>query len=104
MRLPVLIAALAVAAPIGFYAGSAAAQFIGQDPVLGRPLGYGHQGAWCANQDTGGGRVEQDCSFDSFERCRRLVVSGNRGTCSPNPLYAGPQYGPPRKHKKKRRY
>jgi hypothetical protein len=102
MRLSVLIAALAVAAPIGFCASQASAQFFrGQSVVFGRPHGSVYEGRWCARADTGGGRVEEDCTFDSFEACRRLVIQGNRGFCTQNPAFAG-YYGRPVRKKMRR--
>lgn len=90
MRLAVLIAALAVAAPIGLSAGSASAQFFqDQGPLSGRRHGNVYEGAWCAREQSGGDRVEEDCTFDSFEACRRLVAQGNRGFCTPNPAFTG---------------
>jgi hypothetical protein len=101
MRLSALIAALAVAAPIGFCAGSASAQFFeGQSVLGGRPLGSGYQGRWCAQENIGGGAVQEDCSFDSFEACRRLVIQGNRGFCGQNPAFRGDRQPPPRKKKR----
>jgi len=101
MRLSVLIAALAIAAPIGLGAGSASAQFFQDQSVLfGRSRVY--QGPWCANQNTGG-RVEEDCSFNTFDACRRAITGGNRGFCTQNPAYAGPPPAPVRKYKKKPR-
>jgi hypothetical protein len=44
-------------------------------------------GAWCARTNTGAGRVEENCGFNSIEACRRWVIGGNRGFCSPNPAY-----------------
>src|ERR1044071_2946337 len=58
-----------------------------QGLIFGRYHVY--EGAWCARQDTGGGRIDEDCTFDSFEACRRLIVAGNRGFCSPNPAFTG---------------
>jgi hypothetical protein len=82
MRLPVLIAVLAVAAPIGLCAGSASAQFFqGQSYLFGRP--DGPQGPWCAHIDTGADRVEEDCSFTSFAACNR-EASRSRGFCTQN--------------------
>jgi hypothetical protein len=105
MRLSILIAALAVAAPFGLCAGSASAQFFEDQSVLfGRRHGYVYEGRWCARADTGGGRVEEECTFDSFEACRRLVVQGNRGFCTQNPAFVAGYGGPPlRKNKKQRR-
>ena len=86
MRLLVLIVALAVAAPVGFDAGSASAQFFQDQSVLfGRK--YGPQRAWCSHQDTGGDNVEEDCAFNSFEQCRRAVMGANNSFCTQNPVY-----------------
>ena len=102
MRLSVLFAALAVAAPIGFYAGSASAQYYqDQSIVFGRRHLY--EGAWCARENVGGGTVQEDCSFDSFELCRRLVIQGNRGFCTQNPAFAGFDERAYRKKQKKKR-
>jgi hypothetical protein len=52
MRLSILVAAIAVAAPIGLYAGTASAQFFeGQSPLFGRPHGSVYEGRWCARQN-----------------------------------------------------
>jgi hypothetical protein len=102
MRLLVLIAALAIAAPIGLCAGSASAQFFeGQSVLFGRTHTY--EGRWCANTDTGAGRVEENCTFDSFEACRLEVISGNRGSCTQNPAFTG-YYKPPVRKKRHRRH
>lgn len=104
MRVSVLIAALAIAAPIGLDAGQASAQFFeGQGVVFGRYHVY--QGAWCGHQDTGGQNVEEDCSFDTFEHCRWAVMGVNNAFCTPNPAftgYHGRNYGSAHKKKKKR--
>ena len=55
MRLSVLIAALAVAAPLGLCFGSSSAQiFQDQSVLFGRRHGYVYEGAWCAREDIGG--------------------------------------------------
>jgi hypothetical protein len=101
MRRSSLIAALAVAAPIGLCAGSASAQFFeGQSILGGRPHGSVYEGRWCAQENIGGGAVQEDCSFDSFEVCRRLVIQGNRGFCGQNPAFRGDRQPPPRKKKR----
>ena len=101
MRLSVLILALAVAAPIGLCAGSASAKFReGQSVLFGRPYGSVYQGRWCAQENIGGGTVQEDCSFDSFEACRRLVIQGNRGFCSQNPAFRGDRQPPVRKKRR----
>jgi hypothetical protein len=104
MRPSILLAALLVAAPIGFCAGAASAQmFEDQSILFGRRHGYVYEGRWCARENSGGDRVEEDCTFDSFEACRRLVVQGNRGFCTQNPAFTGYHEAPPRK-KKRRTY
>ena len=104
MRVRILLATLAVAAPIGLCPGVASAQYFQDQSILfGRPHGSVYEGRWCANQNTGG-RIEEECHFDSFEQCRRLAVQGNRGFCTQNPAYAAyPRYEPRRK-KRVRRY
>ena len=100
MRLSVLIAALAIAAPLGLCAGAASAQlFEDQSVLFGRRHGYVYEGAWCARENIGG-NVQEDCTFDSFERCRQAVIQGNRGFCTQNPAYAGPPPGPVRKKRR----
>ena len=47
----------------------------------------GHDKAWCTQANTGASRVRKNCVFDSFEACRRTVISGNRGFCTRNPAY-----------------
>jgi hypothetical protein len=85
MRLPVLIVALAAAAPIGFWTVSASAQFFEGQSVLGGRM-YGPQEPWCSHQDIGG-NVEEDCSFRSFEQCRRIAMGVNNAFCTHNPAY-----------------
>ena len=103
MRLSVLIAALVVAAPIGLCAGSASAQFFEDQSILfGRRHGSVYEGAWCARENIGGG-IQEDCTFDSFEPCRRLVIQGNRGFCTQNPAFAGYREPPIRKKKRRAR-
>jgi hypothetical protein len=102
MRASVLIAALAVAAPLGLSIGSASAQFFQDQSVLfGRRHGYVYEGAWCAREDIGG-NLQEDCTYDSFERCRRAVIQGNRGSCTQNPAYGGGNGGEPPRKKKRR--
>ena len=102
MRLPILIAVLAAA---GLHAAPASAQmFEGQSVLFGRPHGSVYEGRWCAREDIGAGRVEENCHYDSFEACRRSVVQGNRGFCTENPAYAAGYGGAPRRKKKRRAY
>jgi len=99
MRFPSLFAALIVAGPIGFYAAPASAT--AYNLLFGGSPGY--QGPWCAVVNTGAGNIERDCSFNSIESCRRMVISGNRGFCNQNPAFAGYQERPLRKHQRRHR-
>jgi hypothetical protein len=98
MRVAMLIAALAVAAPATLYAQNAQ-PFEGQGLLFGRYHVY--QGAWCGHEDIGGGTVQEDCSFDTFEHCRFVVVGANNGFCTPNPAYVAPPPPPLQKTKKR---
>ena len=103
MRLSVLIAALAVAAPLGLCAGAASAQlFEDQSVLFGRRHGYVYEGAWCARENIGG-VIQEDCTFDSFERCRQAVIQGNRGFCTQNPAFTGYHERPIRQKKRRAR-
>ena len=97
MRLSVLIAALAVAVPFGLCVGSASAQMF----LFGRRHGYVYEGAWCARENNGGS-IQEDCTFDSFERCRQAVIQGNRGFCTQNPAFVAGYGGEPQRKKKRR--
>ena len=100
MRLRVLIAVLAAA---GFHAAPASAQmFEGQSVLFGRLHGSVYEGRWCAREDTGAGRVEENCHFDSFEACRRQIVQGNRGFCTQNPAFVAGYGGEPQRKQKRR--
>jgi hypothetical protein len=82
MRLSVLCLGLALGAPLS----QASAQFFeGQSVLFGRR--HGPQAPWCSYEDTGGGNVTQDCSFRSFEECRRIAIGVNNTFCMPNPAY-----------------
>ena len=103
MRLRILFAVLAVAAPLGLSAGAASAQYFeGQSILFGRPHGSIYEGRWCARENAGGQRIEENCIFDSFEACRRQVIQGNRGFCTQNPAYGA--YRAPVRKKKRRAY
>jgi hypothetical protein len=100
MRLSVFLAAMAVAAPIGLHAGAASAQFFHDQSILfGRRHVY--EGRWCARVNSGFDRVEEDCTFDSFETCQRALMNPNFGFCTQNPGSAGPPPGSPRKSKRR---
>jgi hypothetical protein len=57
---------------------------------------YYGQGAWCAGQNRGGSTFTYNCSMRTLEQCVSEVIAGNRGFCSPNPYYRGPEAAPPR--------
>ena len=61
-----------------------------------------YQGPWCAGTSRGHAFV-YNCSMRTFDQCVSEVIAGNRGFCSPNPYYRGPE-GPPPKGKRKRYY
>ena len=95
MRFTFLIACPVICAAIGLCAPAWANAF---DLLFGTR--QPSQGAWCARTNTGAGRVDENCIFDSFEACRRTVISGNRGFCTQNPAFTGYPQHPI--HKKKR--
>jgi hypothetical protein len=103
MRLSMVIAALAVAAPLGLCINLASAQplrepFQGQSILGGRP--NTPKAAWCANATTNVDQVDEDCSFNSFAACQRAVGNPSFGFCTQNYAYAGPP-APPRKKKRR---
>ena len=55
---------------------------------------------WCAGTNTGRS-FHSNCSLPTYEMCVQEVIAGNRGFCSPNPYYRGPE-GPPSRAKRKR--
>jgi hypothetical protein len=84
MRGRFLLAVL-IAAPLGLSASPASADLLGF--LFGGPRAP--EGRWCAHMNAGLDHIEKDCTFNSFEACRRLVTSGNRGFCVQNPNYTG---------------
>jgi len=56
--------------------------YVGSEPANARG-----KGAWCARTNTGAGRIQENCGFNSVEACRRWITGGNRGFCSRNPAY-----------------
>jgi hypothetical protein len=42
-----------------------------------------------------------NCSMPTYEMCVQEVIAGNRGFCSPNPYYRGPEFVPPRAKRKR---
>jgi hypothetical protein len=68
-----------------------------------RPSGA-YEGPWCAGTNRGGGTFVCDCSMRTLEQCIPEVIAGNRGFCSPNPNYRGPEASPPRGKRKRYHY
>jgi hypothetical protein len=68
-----------------------------------RPSQAYQQGPWCAGTNRGSGTFVYNCSMQTLEQCIPEVIAGNRGFCSPNPYYRGPEAAPPR-GKRKRYY
>jgi hypothetical protein len=100
MRVLVQVAAIAAVVLIGLQAGAASAQYFQDQSILfGRRHVY--EGRWCAYVNSGFGRVEEDCTFNSFAACQRALVNSNFGFCSQNPGYAGPPAVPARKSKRR---
>ena len=86
MRPSILLLSLAVAAPIALSAGAASAQFLqDQSFIFGRRTGP--QAPWCSNENIGSESVQEDCSFNSFEECRRVAMGLNSTFCTQNPRY-----------------
>lgn len=55
---------------------------------------------WCAVIGMTDDGVYWDCQYNSFEQCRAVVVSGNRGWCNPSP-YATPSTTEPKRKPRK---
>jgi hypothetical protein len=62
-----------------------------------------YQAPWCAGTNRGGSTFSYNCSLPTFEMCVQEVIAGNRGFCSPNPYYRGPE-AVPQRGKRKRYY
>jgi Protein of unknown function (DUF3551) len=61
-----------------------------------RPSEAYYQGPWCAGTNRGSGTFVYNCSMRTLEQCVPEVIAGNRGFCSPNPYYRGPEAAPAR--------
>ena len=58
---------------------------------------------WCAGTNTGRS-FSYNCTLPTYEMCVQEVIAGNRGFCSPNPYYRGPEFVPPRAKRKRYYY
>jgi hypothetical protein len=104
MRFSMVIAALALAAPLGFGVGSASAQplpqaFQGQSIWGGRP--NTPSAGWCAHFNAGSEWVTEDCSFASFSACQWALGNPSNGFCTQTYVDAGPPPAPPRNQKRR---
>src|SRR5262245_42560009 len=100
MRISLMIAALAVAAPLGLGATPASAQFFqGQTWWGGRP--NTPDAPWCLNENSGFDQVQRDCSFASFAACQRALGNPNNGFCTQSSASVAPPPGSPRRRTKR---
>ena len=58
---------------------------------------------WCAGTNVGHD-FHYNCTLPTYEMCVQEVIAGNRGFCSPNPNYRGPEFVPPRAKRKRYHY
>ena len=59
---------------------------------------------WCAGTNIGGDTFHYNCTLPTYEMCVQEVIAGNRGFCSPNPNFRGPEFVPPRAKRKRYYY
>jgi hypothetical protein len=55
---------------------------------------------WCAGTNVGHD-FHYNCTLPTYEMCVQEVIAGNRGFCSPNPYYRGPEFVPLRTKRKR---
>jgi hypothetical protein len=72
--------------------------------LLGLRVSQAAQMPWCAGTNTGSSTFHYNCTLPTWEMCVQEVIAGNRGFCSPNPYYRGPEFVPPRAKRRKRYY
>ena len=53
-------------------------------PWGARPV-EAREAPWCAVIAVTDDSVYWDCQYNSFEQCRAVILSGNRGWCNPSP-------------------
>jgi hypothetical protein len=66
----------------------ALAALVSSFPWSAQPV-QAREAPWCAVISMTDDGVYWDCQYNSFEQCRSVVLSGNRGFCNPSP-YATP--------------
>jgi hypothetical protein len=86
MRLMLIVVTVPVAMLLDFHVSQAA------------------QMPWCAGTNTGSSTFHYNCTLPTWEMCVQEVIAGNRGFCSPNPYYRGPEFVPPRAKRKRYYY
>jgi uncharacterized protein DUF3551 len=64
-------------------------------PWGARPV-EAREAPWCAVIAVTDDSVYWDCQYNSFEQCRAVILSGNRGWCNPSP-YATPDATEPKR-------
>jgi Protein of unknown function (DUF3551) len=77
MKTVIRLAIIAAGLASGSMFGAAAAYASGDAP-------------WCAVTQLGDGAGAWDCEYETVQECLPAVISGNRGSCSPNPYYSPP--------------
>jgi len=68
-------------------------------PWGARPV-EAREAPWCAVIAVTDDSVYWDCQYNSFEQCRAVILSGNRGCCNPSP-YATPDATEPKRKARK---
>jgi len=68
-------------------------------PWGARPV-EAREAPWCAVIAVTDDSVYRDCQYNSFEQCRAVILSGNRGWCNPSP-YATPDATEPKRKARK---
>lgn len=68
-------------------------------PWGARPV-EAREAPWCAVIAVTDDSVYWDCQYNSFEQCRAVILSGNRGWCNPSP-YATPDATEPKRKARK---
>src|SRR5262249_23606197 len=58
----------------------------------------------CSAGTSTGDFFHYNCTLPTYEMCVQEVIAGNRGFCSPNPYYRGPEFVPPRAKRKRYHY
>jgi hypothetical protein len=68
---------------------AAACLFMAFATTPGQAALWGHA-EWCAVTDNGSGDMMWECVYDTAAECQPFILAGNRGFCSLNPHWRGP--------------